>query len=213
VQAKQQRESASGRRAAWQDERVGALERDRGHAGELGKIRHEAIRERLALVAPRARFYHRRPMVTLADHLSAEHVIWLESDDKNAALSRLLQLLSRSKVVRDPQDLQNAILSREVMMSTGVGYGIAIPHAKIPTVEGFILALGISPGGIAYGSVVDDQPVKLICMIAGPEGRNAEYLKLLSVLMKFIKSEKGLILNATHPDEVRRFAANYELPG
>ena len=49
-------------------------------------------------------------------------------------------------------------------------------------------------------------------MIAGPEGKNAEYLKLLAVLMKFIKSEKGLILNATHTDEVRRYAANYEVP-
>jgi PTS system nitrogen regulatory IIA component len=152
-------------------------------------------------------------MATLADHLSAEHVVWIDADDKNAALSRLLQLLSGSRYVRDPQALQSAILSREVTMSTGVGYGIAIPHAKIPTVERFLLAIGIAPGGIAYGSLVDDDPVKLICMIAGPEGRNAEYLKLLSVLMKFIKSEKGLILSASHPEEVRRYAANYEVPG
>ena len=152
-------------------------------------------------------------MATLADHLSPEHVLWLESEDKNAALARLLQALSSSRFVRDPQALQNAIFSREVMMSTGVGYGIAIPHAKIAAVDRFLLALAISPSGIAYGSLVDDQPVKLICMIAGPEGRNAEYLKLLSVLMKFIKSEKGLVLSASHPDEVRRFAATYEIPG
>jgi PTS system nitrogen regulatory IIA component len=152
-------------------------------------------------------------MPTLADHLSPEHVIWLEGGDKTSALSRLLQLVSSSRFVRDPQALQNAILSREVTMSTGVGYGIAIPHAKIASVERFVLAIGIAPGGIPYGSLVDDDPVKLICMIAGPEGRNAEYLKLLSVLMKFIKSEKGLILNASHPEEVRRYAANYEVPG
>lgn len=151
-------------------------------------------------------------MATLADYLSAEHVVWLESEDKSAALGRMLQLLSSSGFVRDPQSLQQAILSREVMMSTGVGYGIAIPHAKIPAVERFVLALGISAAGIPYGSLVDDQPVKLVCMIAGPEGRNAEYLKLLSTLMKFIKSEKGLILSATHPDEIRRFATSYEVP-
>jgi PTS system nitrogen regulatory IIA component len=150
-------------------------------------------------------------MATLADYLSPEHVVWLESVDKNAALGSLLQALSTSGFVKDPQSLRQAILSREVMMSTGVGYGIAIPHAKVPTVERFVLALGISTAGIPYGSLVDDQPVKLVCMIAGPEGRNAEYLKLLSVLMKFIKSEKGLILSATHPDEVRRFAASYEV--
>jgi PTS system nitrogen regulatory IIA component len=152
-------------------------------------------------------------MATLADHLSPEHVLWLDAEDKDTALARLLQALSQSRFVRDPKGLRNAILSREVMMSTGVGYGIAIPHARIPSVDEFLLAIGISPAGIAYGSLVDDQPVKLVCMIAGPEGRNAEYLKLLSVLMKFIKSEKGLILSASHPDEVRRFAANYEVPG
>jgi PTS system nitrogen regulatory IIA component len=152
-------------------------------------------------------------MATLADHLSADHVIWLETEDKNGSLARLLQALSTSQFVRDPQALRSAILSREVTMSTGVGYGVAIPHAKIASVDTFLLAIGISPGGIAYGSLVDDQPVKLICMIAGPEGRNAEYLKLLSVLMRFIKSEKGLILSASHPDEVRRFAASYEIPG
>jgi PTS system nitrogen regulatory IIA component len=151
-------------------------------------------------------------MATLADHLSPEHVVWLEAEDKNAALGRLLGLLCRSSYVKDPKSLEQAILSREVMMSTGVGYGIALPHAKIPSVERFLLALGIAPAGIAYGSLVDDQPVKLICMIAGPEGHNAEYLKLLGSLMKFIKSEKGLILNATQPDEVRRYAASYEIP-
>src|SRR5262249_42418544 len=121
-------------------------------------------------------------MATLADYLSPEHVVWLDSEDKNAALARLLQVLSGSEFVRDPQSLQQAILSREVMMSTGVGYGIAIPHAKVRGVERFLLAIGVSSAGIPYGSLVDDQPVKLITMIAGPEGRNAEYLKLLSVL-------------------------------
>jgi PTS system nitrogen regulatory IIA component len=151
-------------------------------------------------------------MATLADHLSPERVVWLESEDKNAALSRLLGLICSSGYVKDPKGLEQAILSREVMMSTGVGYGIAIPHAKVPSVERFLLALGIAPAGISYGSLVDDQPVKLICMIAGPEGHNAEYLKLLASLMKFIKSEKGLILNATQPEEVRRYAASYEVP-
>src|SRR5436190_6538210 len=176
---------------------------------EVPSCRESAERR---LAASGGRFYHPRPMTTLADYLSAEHVVWLENEDKNGALVRLLQLLSTSGFVKDPQSLQQASLSREVMMSTGVGYGIAIPHAKVPTVERFVLALGISTAGISYGSLVDDDPVKLVCMIAGPEGHNAQYLKLLSVLMKFIKSEKGLILNATHPDEVCRFAASYEVP-
>ncbi len=152
-------------------------------------------------------------MPTLADFLSADHITWLSAQDKNGALRELLGLLSTSKFVTDAQGLQNAIFSREVMMSTGVGYGVAVPHAKLQGVEQFVLAMGVAPTGIPYGSEIDDQPVRLICMIVGPEGRQDVYLRLLSTVMKFIKSEKGLVLAATHREEIRRYAAKYDVTG
>ncbi len=152
-------------------------------------------------------------MPTLADFLTADHITWLQAQDKKGALDELLGLLSTSKFVKDPKSLQDAIFSREVMMSTGVGYGVAVPHAKLPAVEQFVLAMGVAQAGIAYGSVVDDQPVRLICMIAGPDSHQDVYLRLLSTVMKFIKSEKGLVLAATHPEEIRRYASKYEVTG
>jgi mannitol/fructose-specific phosphotransferase system IIA component (Ntr-type) len=148
-------------------------------------------------------------MPTLADFLSPEHIVWTKAKEKTAALGQLLGTLASSSHVKDPRQLEAAILEREVMMSTGVGYGVAVPHAKIPAVDCFMLALGISADGIPYGSVVDDQPVRLICMIAGPDSAQTTYLKLLSAVMKFVKSEKGRLLAARHPDEIRRVAQNY----
>jgi len=150
-------------------------------------------------------------MGTLADYLPPEHITWLETRDKIQALRILLDLLASSRAVKDPKALERAILSREVLMSTGVGYGIAVPHARIPAVEDFVLALGISEEGIPYSSVMDDRPVRLIIMIAGPDSTQDGYLKLLSNVMRFIKSEKGKILCSRSSDEISRFAGRYPM--
>jgi PTS system fructose-specific IIC component len=148
-------------------------------------------------------------MSTLADFLSPEHIVWTKAKEKDAALAQLLGTLSSSPHVKDPRQLEAAIFQREVTMSTGVGYGVAVPHAKIPAVDRFMLALGISTEGIPYASSVDDQPVRLICMIAGPDSSQTTYLRLLSSVMRFVKSEKGRVLSARHPDEIRRAAQQY----
>ena len=150
-------------------------------------------------------------MGTLADFLPPEHITWLEDTQKTPALRTLLGLIGKSKAVKDPSALEQAILSREVTMSTGMGYGIAVPHARIPTVEKFVLSLGISEQGIAYNSPIDDKPVRLIMMIAGPNRSQEGYLKLLSTLMRFIKSEKGKILSSSSAEEIHRFARNYSM--
>lgn len=148
-------------------------------------------------------------MPSLAEFLAPEHVVWTKAKEKNAALRQILGLLSTSPHVKDPRSLEAAIFEREVMMSTGVGYGVAVPHAKIPAVDRFMLALGISDEGIPYASSVDDQPVRLVCMIAGPDSSQTTYLRLLSAVMKFMKSEKGRLLTARHPDEIIRAAQGY----
>ena len=148
-------------------------------------------------------------MPTLADIILPEHVAWLEVTSKDEALSELLSLLSRSRAVKDSAALRSAVLAREVLMSTGVGYGVAVPHAKIPTVESFVVAVGVMPEGIAYGPSLDDAPVRLIVMIAGPDHAQEGYLRLLSALMKFIKSEKGKLLSSTSARDVCRLGKRY----
>ncbi len=150
-------------------------------------------------------------MPTLADILPESRIAWLDVGTKDAALRCLLDLLSATNAVHDPAALRNAIFGREVVMSTGVGYGVALPHAKIPAVDSFILALGICPNGISYNSVLDDDPVRLIVMIAGPDRQQEGYLKLLSTLMKFLKSEKGKILSSSSAADVSRLARGYPL--
>ena len=146
----------------------------------------------------------------LSELLPASRIVALEGNTKQAALQTLLDVLASTRAIGTRVAAEKAIFSREVLMSTGVGYGIAVPHARLGTVEEFALALGVSTEGIPYSSVIDDKPVKLVCMIVGPSGHHNEYLRILSMVMRFLKGEKGKILSAYTLDEVHRFTRKYD---
>ncbi len=147
--------------------------------------------------------------LNLSEALSPDRIALLPPCTKDEALRSLVDLVNRSGLVRDPKALSHAVMAREVMMSTGIGYGVAIPHAKIPGIDRFLLALGISRKGISYGSLLDDLPVKLICLIAGPSDDQGGYLALLSLVSKFLKSEKGKILASATPADIHKFTLPY----
>lgn len=149
-------------------------------------------------------------MYQLSELLPASRILQLEDVNKPGALQSILDSLTATKAIKERVAVEEAIFSREVLMSTGVGYGIAIPHARLGTVEEFAVALGISQQGIDYGAVIDDRPVKLVCMIVGPNGQHENYLKILAMLTRFLKSERGKILSAFSLGEVHGFTKTYD---
>jgi len=88
-------------------------------------------------------------------------------------------------------------------MSTGIGFGIAIPHAKIGAIREMAFAIGISRPGIDFDSM-DGEPVHLVILVAAGEKQHKEYLRLLSNIMAIIKREnvKESIINAATSEEV-----------
>ncbi len=149
-------------------------------------------------------------MYQLSNLLPSGRILDLEALDKAQSLQALLDSLTLTGAIRERVAVEEAIMSREVLMSTGVGYGIAIPHARLGFVDEFAVALGISREGIDYGSVIDDRPVKLVCMIVGPNGQHDDYLTILAMLMRFLKSERGKILSAFSLGEVHGFTKKYD---
>lgn len=149
-------------------------------------------------------------MRTLADALVPERIIWFETRQRDAALHELLELVVSSPSVHDRSALQRAIFDRDVLMNSGADYGVAIPHARIPSVDDFVLSLGISHEGIAYGGGAP-KPVRLVVMIAGPSEDHGRYLQLLSALLKFVKSEKGHILASRSAASIVEMARAYPL--
>ena len=117
--------------------------------------------------------------ISLESTIAPERVILLKAADKEAAIRELAQAIAQSPDVGDGEALLVAILDRERIMSTGIGLGIAIPHAKIPSVREFVVALGKSPAGIEFNSL-DGKPVHFVVMIAGPDQQQERYLQLLA---------------------------------
>lgn len=149
-------------------------------------------------------------MYKLADLLPESRIIKIKAREKTRALQELLDILAQTAAIKERIAVEKAILSREVLMSTGMGYGIAVPHAKLGTVDDFAMALGVCDEGVPYSSVVDDSPVRLICMIVGPSGKQDDYLRILRMVMRFLKSEKGKILSAYSLGEIHGFTRSYD---
>jgi PTS system nitrogen regulatory IIA component len=71
-------------------------------------------------------------------------------------------------------------------MSTGIGYGIATPHVKLPGISEFFVTVGIHKRGVNWDAL-DGQPVHLLFLIAGPDQSQERYLRILARLVQVIK--------------------------
>jgi mannitol/fructose-specific phosphotransferase system IIA component (Ntr-type) len=129
-------------------------------------------------------------MKTLLNRLAPERIVFLTADDKTHALNQIVDALCTSPAVTDCEALRKAIFDREKILSTGIGLGVALPHAKIASVADFVIALGILIEPIDYGAL-DDRPVQIIVMIAGPMQRQSDYLKILAQITLGLKN-RGL---------------------
>lgn len=128
-------------------------------------------------------------MGLIEQYLDPHLVVFLDVDQRDQALQKLVDCLNKAGKLEDKESFYQAILDRERIVSTGIGMGIAIPHAKLPGYESFFIAIGIHRKGIPWDSL-DGVPVRLIFMIGGPDDKQTEYLQLLSRLTYAIKDDQ-----------------------
>jgi fructose-specific phosphotransferase system IIA component len=114
----------------------------------------------------------------------------LKEESKNEVISELVDLASKSKLVKDGSELLKDILEREKLVTTGVGYGVAFPHAKSKAVKGIVIAFGRSKKGVDFDSM-DKKPVHLFFLIAAPEDAIGAHLNVMARLSYLMKSEKN----------------------
>ena len=129
-----------------------------------------------------------RKKIKLADHLDASRVIDLDSVSKEECLATLVGAAATSDAVVDQEALLQAVLERESKLSTGIGLGIAVPHARIEAVTRFVVVVGRHRAGMEFGSI-DGRPVHIVVLIAGPREAKTPYLELLAQLSKRLKLE------------------------
>jgi fructose PTS system EIIBC or EIIC component len=127
------------------------------------------------------------------------------------AIDQLIDVLDQAGKLADREKFKEAILKREDQSTTGIGDGIAIPHAKTTVVKQAAIAFGKSESGVDYESL-DGRPAHLFFMIAAPEGANNTHLEALSRLSTILMKEEARdrLMKAASPEEVLQVINSYD---
>jgi len=128
----------------------------------------------------------------------------LDSSDKQEAISKLLEMLASAGALSEKDDVLQAVLERERQMSTGIGGGVAIPHAQSKGVSRLAVALARPKTPIDF-EAIDGKPVSLIFLIVGPEERGG-YVRILARISRLLYTGdlQKKLLRARTSDEVLR---------
>ncbi len=130
--------------------------------------------------------------MTLIDQISEDVVkVPLEQTSKTDVIRELLDILADAGKLSDSDRAYNALLERESQGSTGLEYGIAVPHAKTDAVETLTIAIGISPDGIEFGAM-DGRPSKLFVLLLAPPGQSGPHIEALAEIARLSRSEAFL---------------------
>ncbi len=127
----------------------------------------------------------------------------LKAASKESVIEELVDLINVSNMVLDKDMLLKDIKDREELVTTGIGYGVAFPHAKTKSVKGIVIAFGRSNEGIDF-EAIDHKPVNLFFIIAAPEDAIGAHLNVMSRLSYLMKSEENrqTLMTVTSPGEV-----------
>jgi fructose-specific phosphotransferase system IIA component len=135
----------------------------------------------------------------------------LDSNDKDSAITELVDMLVASKQIEDRDAILEAILIREETRSTGIGSGIAIPHGKCNTVKELVMAIGIAKDGIEFDSI-DQKPVSIIVLLASPLDRTGPHIQALARISRLMLDDKfkDQLQNASSAEDVYDLINNKE---
>lgn len=150
----------------------------------------------------------KEPVLKISDYLDVNNIIFLSGKNRDSSIRELIDQLCISGKLQEKEKFYKKIIERENFISTGIGMGVAIPHAKMAIFDDFFIAIGIHKKyKINWGSI-DQLPVRLIFMIGGPEIKQNEYLQLLSKITIAIKDDdlrRNILKSSTESEIFKLF--------
>ena len=113
----------------------------------------------------------------------------LQGKEKTDVVNELVDLFKNDERVKDLDEMRSAVHEREKIMSTGVGKGFAIPHAKTNSVTEIVAAFGKLNDPIDF-QALDEQPVNLVFLLVGKENLVGPHIKLLSRISRMMNKDE-----------------------
>ncbi len=109
----------------------------------------------------------------------------LKGRDKVAVITELVDELARNGLLGDRDGVLASVLEREALMSTGMQYGIALPHGKHQSVPVLVSVIGVSPAGVEFESL-DGQPSRIFVMTVSSPNTVGPHLRFLASVGKLL---------------------------
>ncbi len=135
----------------------------------------------------------------------------IRTDNKNDLLETMIFLANKSGKIIDQEEAKQEVLEREKIMSTGVGKGIALPHAKTNAIIDTVGALVTLSEPIDYNAL-DNEPVRIVFLLLGLENNIGNHLILLSKISRLLNNDsfRGQLLACPNSDAVIELFNKYE---
>ena len=145
------------------------------------------------------------PSPDISSYVSPHRVLVVPGQPaKHHVLSALIALTTDHPAIGDRAGFAHAIHDREEVTSTGIGCGVAVPHARLASVGDFVLSIGLVPQGVDFASQ-DGEKVKILVMMAAPEQERQTYLKVLAGIagrLKRSETVQAMLAAAGKPERV-----------
>ena len=141
--------------------------------------------------------------MTLLEILSPEAIVVnLQGETKEEIIAELSKLVAKNCQIANSDDIFQAVIEREKIMSTGIGDGIAIPHGKSDSVDKLVAALGTKRRGVDF-EALDGEPAYVFFLLVSPTNISGPHIKALARISRYLKNEefkKRLIAAHTSDD-------------
>ncbi len=113
----------------------------------------------------------------------------LAARDKRGVIDELVDVLVAAGRVSDARGLKDAVWTRELTRTTGIGHGLAIPHGKSPGMSSIAMAIG-KPSAPMDFQAIDAQPVRLVVLLASPPDRTSDHIQALARISRLMTMDQ-----------------------
>jgi fructose PTS system EIIA component len=138
-------------------------------------------------------------------------VVGLPAGSKETVISELVHLFEGNPAVKDLEAVERAVLDREQVMSTGVGKGLALPHAKTSAVSDTVAALAITDGDVDFDSL-DSDPVRILFLLVGTPEAKSHHVRILSRVSRLMNKDivRKQMMAANSAEDLMKILASSE---
>jgi mannitol/fructose-specific phosphotransferase system IIA component (Ntr-type) len=144
--------------------------------------------------------------------LTADRIrVPLNAVDKAGVITQLIELLSDAGVLRDHLAALDAVLKREAERTTGIGYGLAIPHGKTDGCDRLVMAAGKPAAPVDFQSL-DGRPVTFVVLLLSPPDQTGPHIQALAKISRLMNIEdfRQAVARAASAEELHDAIASYE---